>query len=81
MTMIQLSHAVVLTLAVWYLLMPPLRRDSTVSSFAPLMEWEKLGTYDTFDECQKALDSLRGGSSQKEAATCIASDDPRLEER
>jgi len=68
----------VLALVVWYLLMPPLRRDGTVSSFAPLKEWEKLGTYDTFDECEEALKRLRGGPSQEEAATCIASDDPRL---
>jgi hypothetical protein len=76
-----LYRAAALVLVVWYLLMLPLRRDGTVSSFAPLMEWGKLGMYDTFDECQKALDRLRGGLSQKEAATCIASDDPRLKER
>jgi hypothetical protein len=51
----RLRHAAVLALVVWYLLMPPLRRDGTVSSFALLKEWEKLGTYDTFDQCEEAL--------------------------
>lgn len=78
--MMTLRHAAVLALVVWYLLMPPLRHDGTVSSFAPLTNWKKLGTYETFDECEKALEGLRGGPSQKEAATCVASDNPRLKE-
>ena len=79
--MMTLRHAAVVALVVWYLLMPPLRHDGTVSSFAPLTEWEKLGTYDTFYRCERALKGLSGGPSREEAATCVASDDPRLEEK
>jgi hypothetical protein len=78
MAEMKLRHAAVLVLVVWYLLMPPLRHDGTVSSFAPLTEWEKSGTYDTFDECKRALKGLSGGPTREEAATCVASNDPRL---
>ena len=72
-----LSPAVV-ALVLWYLLMPPLRHDGTVSSFAPFAKWTKLQTYDTFDEYERALKGLKGGPAQKEAGRCFATDDPRL---
>jgi len=84
-----LRHKAAVVLAVWYLLLPPLRHDGTVNDFAPWSKWKKLGTYGTFDNCEAALSDLRrrwvghepNYPSSANDAICISSDDVRLEER
>jgi len=79
-------HKAALVLAVWYMLLPPLRHDGTVNNFAPWSKWKNLGTYDTFDQCEAARADLRRRgvgheSNYPDQAICISGDDLRLNEK
>jgi hypothetical protein len=71
-------------------MLPPVRPDGSVNANAPLSIWKTSNKYETVDECKKALVGSKAGwvayanghrlnyPSQKDTATCVATDDPRL---
>jgi hypothetical protein len=47
-------HAAALALMGWYLIFPPPRTaDDVPDPKAPLSEWQKIGPFDTIEDCQK----------------------------
>ena len=83
------SHAAVLALAGWCLIMPPLSQDrQTVEKKAPFSRWDTVGNYDTAAACGNELAKLiavvAGNINYSViqrrvlAGKCIAADDPRL---
>jgi hypothetical protein len=92
-------HAVALALVGWYLLFPPFSQCldyQGVSSFhgAELRNWQRLATFNTEQDCERAKDQLREkyDKDQKEPvlnrtqynlrlAQRVQTDDPRLREK
>jgi hypothetical protein len=91
-----LCHAAALALVDWYLMVPPIS-NGTPEIAGPLSRWEIQSSYDTAVECQsnlylvvkQALADLEKPMVQDKkslvlqfsSATCVASDDPHLEEK
>jgi hypothetical protein len=47
-------HGAAIALVGWYLIAPPPRSsDDVYDPKAPLSEWQKMGRFDTMEECQK----------------------------
>jgi hypothetical protein len=94
-----LRHAAALALVGWYLLFPPFSRwlhYQGVSGYqdGELRDWQKLATFNTGQDCERAKDQLREkyDKDQKEPvlnrtqynlrlAQCVQTDDPRLKEK
>lgn len=54
-------HIVALTLASWYLLLPPLSGPSGVGTQAPLTQWTIIGqSFSSDGECEQAKQLIRG---------------------
>jgi hypothetical protein len=83
-----------LTVALWYLLIPPPAGYSGVNTLAPLSTWNQAGSYSSSQECAAAKSNLTSmflrtaattGQQQTqgllaiEQANCVSSDDFRLE--
>jgi len=85
----KLRHAAALALAGWYLMIPPKRW--LAGADIPLSKWIILNSFDSADECEASAVSLMDKEKKKNkpnpgmetwrAATCIATDDPRLREK
>jgi hypothetical protein len=55
------SHAAALALVSWYLMVPPLvNAPYKVDTEAPLASWKTNQTFDTAEECNQYLSSVRG---------------------
>jgi|HubBroStandDraft_6_1064221.scaffolds.fasta_scaffold482803_2 hypothetical protein len=95
----KLRHAAALALVGWYLLFPPFSQwldYQGVSGYhkAELRNWQRLETFDTRQDCERAEDQLREryDKDQKEPvlnrtqynlrlAQCVQTGDPRLKEK
>jgi len=53
-----LRHAAALTLVGWYLMLPPMNKGS-VDPYAPLSEWEVIGSSESASECEEAAEKFR----------------------
>lgn len=85
-------HAAALALTGWYLIMPPTSLEFPAGNIdAPLFKWPRqAATYRSEDECQHVLDRQRRLTNQRNRqvklkylanAKCIATGDPRLNEK
>ncbi len=89
----KLRHAAALALAGWYLMMPtPPSKDSGYwgklralafgsPQYAPMSQWQQLGTFDTAKECEAGKTTARAIANsiiKGDDPVCIATDDPRL---
>ena len=82
-----LRHAAALALVGWYLMVPPLDRQSPdeFNADAPLGHWQTIGSYDTASECEDTAARLVKNNEKDSLkherllhGSCVASDDPRL---
>jgi len=48
----KLRHAVALTLAGWYLIVPPAGRTARVGLAMPLSQWTTVGSFDSAAKCE-----------------------------
>ena len=48
----KVRHAVALTLAGWYLMVPPAGRTARVALSMPLSQWTTVGSYDSAVKCE-----------------------------
>ena len=88
-------HAAALALVGWYLMVPPTEDANRVDPSVPLPKWVVLRAFDTADACNEAQDRPRyrtsrlnlqipvasAASEAVEFSQCIASDDPRLQDK
>jgi hypothetical protein len=82
------SHAAVLALIGWYLLIPPPPNNDyeQLAPKAPLSSWEQIDSYATLRQCRKDIE--RAMNADRSAETigefglfrCVSSDDPRLKD-
>jgi hypothetical protein len=88
----KLRHAAALGLLGWYLMVPPTGKDFPSGNLnAPISQWLKRPTiYRSRDECEHVLDKQRrllNAKNQQLAvrfykqAQCVATDDPRLQQK
>ncbi len=90
----RLCHAGALALVGWYLLQPPLSSPGKLDTSAPLSKWNQSKAYDSAAKCEDerlaVLNSYIAHPKAKDAdwftrlsysSRCVASDDPRLEEK
>jgi len=85
--------AAALALVGWYLMTPPVTLDQQADKLlphtgAPFSEWDIYSAFDSASDCEAAKSSLRGNLAELKkqgwseivinAATCVATDDPRL---
>lgn len=83
-------HVIALSLVSWYLLVPMFDPRSGKSVALPLGEWNEEGIFDNEKDCTTAKRNLadeykkHGASAKVQSivnaqASCVLSDDPRLE--
>jgi hypothetical protein len=79
-------HAAVLALVGWYLLIPPVTKN-TAHPDAPLSKWQKFGTFDSVKDCEShavewnnmlPAEQFKLKMPKDATAQCFASDAPRL---
>jgi hypothetical protein len=82
-------------LALWYLMLPPFSLSSSHEVghdlSRPLLEWVPLESYDTAADCNKEIDAMNKRTAtwardhhtmlDMSHAQCVATDDPRLQEK
>jgi hypothetical protein len=82
--------ACIIAIAGWYLLYPPVTRNSGPDSYPALSRWHIDGSYGSAADCHEAhrsdLNALQGLKQephdflQVQVGRCVATDDPRLAE-
>ena len=86
--------SVAITLAGWYLLLPPSKFPRTDAYKKPLGAWEIVRGFDTADDCEDFKESFFESSRQSDSlgtldpayrdymfSQCVATDDPRLKNK
>jgi len=87
----KIRHTSALALIAWYLMVPPIDRQTfKVLNKAPLEQWEIYSRFETTDDCEREINtSVRSFAASQSnpnnpdlialsLARCIASNDPRV---
>lgn len=74
------SHAIMIALMGWYLLLPPPAEGNRRLIYAPLWQWKKIDRFRTKAECEDIRRQLiqRMPGTAIDTSRCISSDDPGL---